>query len=250
MPNLGLHIGFALDCAERLGHPLLKEYQGAFLLGSTTPDIRLSLGWDRERTHFFKLDSDVQGTGVPRLLDENPNLRSSERLNRETTAFLLGYMSHLETDETWIVQVWRRFFGEGSTLGQDPLANVYDRLFQFEMDRVERQNVQDLEGAVASIRDAYAGVDIGFIDGPALQKWQHTVVARLDRDLPWERFRTLVSRVHRAVEEDAVDGIMERLPTLLERVHTEINQEELAAFREQAIQAFVSRATTYLDGKS
>ncbi|MSQ25784.1 MAG: hypothetical protein EXR49_05885, partial [Dehalococcoidia bacterium] len=61
MPNLGLHIGFALEAAERLGHPLPQEHRGSFLLGSTTPDVRLFAGWERERTHFFKLESDGPG---------------------------------------------------------------------------------------------------------------------------------------------------------------------------------------------
>ena len=246
MPNMGLHIGFALEAGRRLGHPVVREHQGSFLLGSTAPDIRLFVGWERERTHFFNLATDQCGAGVEGLLRGNPHLRYSERLSRETTAFLLGYVSHLYTDENWIVQVYRRFFGRGTELANDPLANVLDRALQFELDRRERADILDLEGALLSIQGAYEGVEVGFIDSDLLQQWQQVVISRSGRELPWERFRSFVSRVYREAEEEDVDWIMTRVPAMLEKVRSYVGDEEVRAFREAAIQDFVRSATEYL----
>lgn len=248
MPNLGLHVGFALDCDRRLGHPLLREHRGSYLLGCTTPDIRLFVGWSRERTHFFDLATDPRGVGIQRMFERNPHLRKSERLSRETVAFLLGYMSHLHTDETWIVQVWRRYFGPGSALADDPLVAVLDRALQFDLDRREREGIEGLEGAVESVKQAYEGVDIGFIDQAMLQSWQETVVNRIGRDLPWERFRGYVRRVHPVADEAEVDAILLKVPEMLEKVRAHVDEAEIAAFRDEAIEAFLVTAKDYLRG--
>jgi len=246
MPNLGLHVGFALDCGRRLGHPVVDDHQGSFLLGCTTPDIRLFMGWERERTHFFKLATDPCGAGFEGLMRTNPHLRRSESLSRETVAFILGYVSHLYTDETWIVQVWRRYFGRDSALAGDPAVQLLDRAFQFELDRQERQRIQGLEEALESIKGAYAGVEVGFIDGPTLRRWQETVLDRVGRDLPWERFRGFVRRVHRVQDDAEIDAILGKVPQMLEKVRAHVQESEVQAFRENAIRAFVVRATEYL----
>ncbi len=247
MPNLGLHIGFALECGRRLGHPITQDHLGSFLFGSTTPDIRLFAGWERERTHFFKLTTDPCGVGAEGLLRANPHLRKSEALSRETVAFMLGYMTHLYTDESWIVQVWRRFFGSGTELSKDPLVHVLDRAFQFELDREERANIEDLEGAVDSMRGSYQGVEVGFIDGDLLRQWQEVVLDRVGRDLPWDRFRGMVRRVRGEVDEQEVDHMLATVPEMLEKVHAQVNQAEVQAFRENAIRDFVDAATPYLN---
>jgi len=246
MPNLGLHIGFALDCGRRLGHSIVDEHRGAFLFGSTTPDIRLFAGWERERTHFFKLTTDPCGVGVEGLFQANPNLRKSERLSRETVAFMLGYMTHLHTDERWIVQVFRQFFGEGSALSKDPMVQVLDRAFQFDLDRRERKNIDDLEGAIDSMRDACNRVEVGFIDGELLRQWLGIAVGRVGRDLPWDRFRGMVHRVRRDIDETEVERTLAAVPEMLEKVHAHVNEAEMSAFRENAIQDFVASATDYL----
>jgi len=248
MPNLGLHIGFALDCAERLGHPIIKDHLGSYLLGSTTPDMRLFVGWERQRTHFFKLATDPPGAGIPAMMEAHPHLRKSARLTRETVAFMLGYMSHLNVDEGWICQVYRRFFGRGSVLADDPLVQVLDRAFQFEMDRQERQRIVDLEGMLKRIEGAYDGVDVGFIDRDQLQQWQAVVINRTGRDLPWERFRGFLSRVYPDADAEEAERILATIPDLLKRTRDHIKDEEVRAFRASSLDAFVASATAYLNG--
>ena len=79
MPNLGLHIGFALECAKRLGHPAVDSYRGSFLLGATSPDMRLFFGWRRDTTHFFELTRDVEGAGCATSSMSTPDWRRRRR---------------------------------------------------------------------------------------------------------------------------------------------------------------------------
>ena len=248
MPNLGLHIGFALECAKRLGHPAVDDYRGSFLLGATSPDMRLFFGWRRDTTHFFELTRDVEGAGIRKLFTEHPGLAPSEALTRETVALMLGYMTHLNVDESWICQMYRGYFGKGAPLSNEPLVNVMDRAFQFDMDRRERRNIEDLEGALESIKGSYESVDVGFIDKAHLREWQSIVIERSGRDLPWERFRGFVHRVRPESTEEEADRIVKGLPGLIERVREHITEEEERRFREEAIQAFLGNAHAYLNG--
>ncbi|MSQ26407.1 MAG: hypothetical protein EXR49_09145 [Dehalococcoidia bacterium] len=229
-----------------MGHPLPQEHRGSFLLGSTTPDVRLFAGWERERTHFFKLESDGPGAGFAGMVHRHPNLGRSDRLGRETLAFMLGYLSHLAVDEHWIAQVYRRFFGRQSPMAGDPMANVLDRVLQFDMDRAEREGIADLEGALESIKGSYRGVEVGFIDQDLLRRWQEVVIQRTGRELPWERFGGYVRRVRRDVGEDEVERIVQDGPELAARVRSQVSDGELRRFREAALAAFAATAREYM----
>ncbi len=249
MPNMGLHIGFALEAAKKLGNPIVDEHLGSYLLGCTTPDLRLLIGWDREKTHFFKLATDPVGAGVEALFRTHPHLAKFERLTHGTIAFMTGYISHLNADERWIVNVYRRFFGVNSTLVDDPMANVLDRALQFELDRRERANIEDLEGALEKIKIWCDGVDIGFIDQDTLRQWQDVVVARSSRDLPWDRFKGYVLRVlppEQREDGQRVAEVMASVPALLERVMSHVPEEELRGFRQKALDDFLTVARGYL----
>ena len=246
MPNLGLHIGFALESGKRLGHPIVREHQGSFLLGCTTPDVRLFKGWERERTHFFKLATDPTGAGFERMLSENPQLRRSDRLSRETTAFMLGYLCHLNIDEGWICQIWRRHFGKGSTLAGDPLVLVLDRVMQFHLDRRERESIADLEGALESIKGAWQGVEVGLIDEGVLREWQGIVIDRAGRELPWHKFAGMVKRLRPSASVGETEQVMDKIPEMLEKVRAHIPDDEIASFRQAAMDNFVETANRYL----
>ena len=248
MPNLGLHIGFALECGKRLGHPLVEEFKGSFLLGATTPDMRLFFGWRRDTTHFFELTKDSEGAGVRNLIRTHPGVGKSEALNHETVAFMLGYMTHLSVDESWICKMYRGYFGKGSPLADEPLVDVMDRAFQFDMDRRERLAIEDLEGALASIKGSYESVDVGFIDKNSLLEWQSIVIERSGRDLPWDRFRGFVRRVRPEATESEADTIVSNLPEIIQRVRGYITPDEERRFRESALDSFLRHAREYLKG--
>ena len=144
--------------------------------------------------------------------------------------------------------MYRGYFGKGAPLSGEPLVNVMDRAFQFDMDRRERRNIEDLEGALESIKGSYESVDIGFIDKAHLREWQSIVIERSGRDLPWERFRGFVHRVRPEATEEEAEDIVRGLPGLIEQVREHITEDEERRFREAAIQAFLGNAHAYLNG--
>ena len=57
MPPITLHMVLARRIAQELADGELRSQMGAYLLGATTPDIRVPTREDRFATHFFRLDS-------------------------------------------------------------------------------------------------------------------------------------------------------------------------------------------------
>ena len=102
MPNLPLHIYLAKCVADRLDWGWLNDHAPSLYLGSTAPDVRAMTKWPRERTHFAPLSSEEVGAGPAAMFKLHPTLAGSNGLSPATRAFLVGYVSHLVADESWI----------------------------------------------------------------------------------------------------------------------------------------------------
>ncbi|MBM2827196.1 MAG: zinc dependent phospholipase family protein [Dehalococcoidia bacterium] len=156
MPPICWHMVTASDAVSLVKDPLLKRYSGAFLLGSTAPDIRIMTNVPREETHFYDLSKEDAESGLSRMLAVSPHLARAEDLTEATRAFVSGYLTHLAVDEMWICQIYRPFFGKGSPLGGDPDADVLDRVLQFEMDLRERHNRELMDSIRSQIDESVA----------------------------------------------------------------------------------------------
>ena len=64
MPPITLHMVLARQVALSLGLEDLAAQPGAYLLGATSPDIRVLTRQDRYSTHFFDLNSDEEQDSV------------------------------------------------------------------------------------------------------------------------------------------------------------------------------------------
>src|SRR3990170_5961443 len=164
MPPLGMHVTLARELTAEIVHPALRRDAGAYYLGASAPDIRALMRWDRAQTHFFDLSVFDEQRGVERLFREHPELASPEGLSEGTVAFLCGYISHLEMDEAWIVDVYRPCFGERSPLKGDVLANLLDRVLQHELDRREMEDRAVAQEIQRDLLASAVEVAVGFLD--------------------------------------------------------------------------------------
>lgn len=249
MPNICLHMRIAQEAAERLGMAGLERHTGSFLLGATAPDVRVVLGWQRERTHFFRLAEDGVGAGVEGLFRSYPDLLDRARLNESTKAFLAGYIGHLLADETWIVDIYRPYFGAGSALRGSVEANLLDRTLQYEMDRREREDSTTLAQWRRALQVAGNGVEVGFINDMTLQQWRDFVLRAASRNPSWEYFRGLVERLFvgpNALSHEEMERYLAHLPKALERINGHVPPSKLAEFRAQAVERALSAFRAYL----
>lgn len=249
MPNLPTHISLALQAASRVGHPVIDRHLGCFLLGSTSPDIRIMTKWKRDQTHFAPLNFEDVGAGAQGLFLTHPNLVDSSRISDPTKVFLSGYFTHLLSDETWIVEVYRPYF-DGCHLFQDPVeANIFDRALQLEMDRAAWDELGDREQVRASLDGSESGVDVGFIDAETLGKWREWVTEFTTRDFTWERLRFATRRMYQDAPEaqETVDEFLRSVPDSLERIYDKIPEEYIAAYREKVVESSARLIKEYLN---
>jgi len=174
--------------------PEIDADRGAFYLGSTAPDIRVITRGDRADTHFFDLDNLERQDSVELMLESHPELRKPAGLDAATTAFIAGFITHLVLDEAWVEEIYRPTFGIYSEIDSDPRSNVWDRVLQYELDRIDRLDNQirvDLQGALA---DSAPPPGVPFIENKNLVQWFEMIneVAALEPD--YSRFRPMMVR--------------------------------------------------------
>lgn len=94
----------------------LEGQRGAFLFGSTAPDVQEISGQRREATHFFDLPI-PRGAPLPweAILQSHPALAVPHALPGAQAAFLAGYLCHLQADWRWVVDIFAPIFGPTCT---------------------------------------------------------------------------------------------------------------------------------------
>ena len=237
MPNLPTHFSFALDTLAALDDPSIKANLGSFLLGSTTPDIRARTKWKRSHTHFASLSVERVGVGAEGLFRSNPDLTEAARKSPATRAFLAGYLSHLVTDETWITQIYRPYFGNLDMFPDPMKANVYDRAVQLDMDRNARQEAPGMDKIIERCTpptDTCASASSTVRPSTAGRTWVAHFCAR---PFSWERLHFLAQRRYRGspqVEEE-VEVFLADPSTSLRQIYQQVPQKRISEFRGYAV---------------
>ena len=249
MPPLGMHMTLARELAPELAHRALAADPGAYYLGATSPDIRVITRWDRQRTHFFDLSNFEEQSGVVGILGECPDLASPGNLDESTVAFIAGYISHLEMDEAWIIDVYRPCFGERSPLKGDLLANLLDRVLQHELDRREMEDRAVAQEIQRDLLASAVEVAVGFLDRDTLLQWREISAERLGQPPGWDRFKLFASRHLRAygVESDEdLAHFLRNIPDLLDQAIRQVTPERIEAFQERSRQRALAAMREYL----
>jgi hypothetical protein len=230
MPGLRLHLTTARELASELGRA--SDSLGAYYLGATTPDIRAMTRWDRERTHFFRLDDFEHQSGVDRLFEEQPALRDAAALGPETAAFMAGYISHLVLDEDYITQIYRPLFGERSALRDDDLADVMDKILQWDVERADCEDAGKVDEIRMSLAEAAIEVDLDFIARDTLVQWRDVSVEVIAQPASIDRLvRFLARRLGKGLEDEAEAArFAENVPALLERTWAHVGEERVREY--------------------
>lgn len=249
MPGLRLHTSIARDLADELASRRIDAVRGAYYLGATTPDIRALTRWDREHTHFFRLSDFEHQSGVDRLFEEHPDLRDAARLDDATAAFMAGYISHLVMDEDYITEIYRPLFGERSALRDDEMADVLDKLLQWDVERADCEDAAKME----DIRDALAQeavqINIDFIGGEDLRQWRDLSLEVMSQPATVDRLVRFLGRRLPAVQvddEEKVARFAENVPALIARAWEHVGEERVREYMSGARKRALERMKEYL----
>ena len=249
MPPITLHMVLARQIALDLAHRDVPASSGAYLLGATSPDIRVLTKQDRLSTHFFDLNEHNHQDSVSAFFSTYGDLAAPENLNAETRAWATGYVTHLVMDEQYITGIYRPYFARYEELGGRLRANVMDRLLQFDFDRRFGNDPElkaDICGALASTIE---GIECGFLDSDVLERWRQVSLDVAGRNMDWERMRGMISnhlRFSGLEEGETLTSFLDSLPELLDETIAHITSDEIDAFVERATGAARSAVERYL----
>jgi hypothetical protein len=249
MPPITLHMVVARQVALDLCLEDLPASSGAYLLGATSPDIRVITRQDRNSTHFFDLNQHNHQDSVAAFLATYGHLAAPERLNPETRAWAAGYISHLVFDEQYITGVYRPYFLRHDHLGGAIRANVMDRLLQFDLDRRFGADPELKTAMCDALACTVADIQTGFIDGETLERWRQVSRDVAARNLDWDRARAMIANHLRFAgleEGESVDGFLDSLPELLGETIAHITDAEIDAFVQRATESARSAVERYL----
>lgn len=248
MPNLPTHISLALEVTSSMGYPVIDGHLGSFLLGCTSPDVTAMMKWKRDQTHFAPLTFERVGAGVDGLSRTHPNLADSSNVSDATKAFLSGYFTHLVADETWILEIYRPYFGGGSSFSDQVRANIWDRALQLDMDRRAREQLDGMGQVRGLLERSESNVDIGFISAETLGRWRDWVIEFTTWEFSWERLRFLTRRMYQDDPHatDVVEQFLQSVPTNLEHVYNVVSEETISDYRRKAVAGSIRLIKEYL----
>lgn len=237
VPPLGMHLTLARDAFSHLEDEMGGS-RGYYLFGATLPDMHLIAGFARQHTHYVELGQEEGGQEIDRFFRAHPYLARSGN-HQPTRAMTAGYLSHLVMDGTWIARIYRTYFGPESSLSGDPLANLMDRLLQYELDRREREDMGGMADMVRDIEPLSWGEEAALFDEDSLKRWQTFIMEAAVRPHTWDRFplfiRHYVSQRSDITEAQAEQFLSDR-PRRLAWVLGHVPPEALDAFRHEALQ--------------
>jgi hypothetical protein len=152
-------------------------------------------------------------------------------------------------DEAWIIDVYRPCFGQRSPLKGDVLANLLDRVLQFELDRREREDKAAVEEIRRDLLASTINQVVGFIDDETLRRWRQISADLLARPLGWDRFGVIADRHLRAYgveSEEDLGHFLRNIPDLLDQALRQVTPQKLEAFQERARRRASAAVREYL----
>jgi hypothetical protein len=249
MPPITLHMVLARQIALDLCNDDVPADSGHYLLGATSPDIRVITRQDRFSTHFFDLNEHNHQDSVEAFLRLYGKLAQPENLNSETRAWAAGYISHLVMDEQYITHVYRRHFARHDELGGTMRANVMDRLLQFDLDRQYGGDPELKHTICGALGCTVEGIDAGFLDSETLDRWRQVSIDMAARNMDWDRARAMIAnhlRYSGLEEGESLSSFLDSLPELLDETIAHITSAEVDAFVQRSTAAARDAIERYL----
>jgi hypothetical protein len=238
----------ARQIAIDLGTPAIDDVIGPYVIGATTPDIRVLTRQDRKSTHYFDLAVHDHQDSVAMFLTEHARFLDSD-LDGETRAFAAGYITHLVMDEEYITQVYRPYFAEHDQLGGAIRANVMDRLLQFDLDRSYGNDPVVKQDLAAALACTVEGINAGFVDHATLERWRQVAADTASKQMDWDRMRGMISNHLRYAglkEGETLTEFLDNLPTLLDDTIAHITSAEVDGFVQRSTDAARKAVERYL----
>lgn len=183
MPTPFYHLSLAEELINHhdLPEPIrqfLRAYRNEFLFGSTAPDVQVVSGQRREATHFFDLP--IQPGDPPAwevFLNVYPELAISNSILAGQSAFLAGYLCHLQADWVWVKDIFTPTFGPLSAWGTFRRRLYYHNVLRAYLDQQILPGLPDNAGI--SLSEVEPRGYLPFVKDQALIEWRDLLAQQL-----------------------------------------------------------------------
>jgi hypothetical protein len=210
----------------------LQDYPGAFYLGNTAPDVQVVSGENREATHFFILpfqEADPLPWEV--IFEMHPQLKSIPGRAAQQSAFLAGYLCHLQADWMWVKEIFAPIFGPGLSWG-----TFYERLYIHNVLRsyLDRRVFQLLPHGLAACLDSFQpDCLLPFLEDSHLIEWRDYLSDQLQPGALPQTVEVFASRQGISIEQ--FYALLDSEKRMDEEVFCHIPIQDLEDFRHRLI---------------
>ncbi len=197
MPNLATHIHFAM---KSLPKSIDQDLTPIYLLGATTPDIRVITKENRSIYHFVDLDFKSVGEGIANMTQQFPEIHMLKNNDEIIKTFLTGYITHLVLDETWITTVFRKHFSGPNAFPESTPILIIDRAIQMYMDN---KYWNSIESKISPIEQCnIEKVSLPFLSNDSINEWREWICNFLNLGFSWDRLNFMAKRISNGNIED------------------------------------------------
>ena len=212
MPNLPFHIDIAINLATKPHSSIGKVLLPKLVFGSTCPDIKAIIKYTRKQTHFSELNVEYVGQGVEHLFKQHPNLLQQAKINLNLKSFLIGYISHIISDEIWITEMYFRIFNRNDSNNENNMKmNIMDRAIQLDMDQkifnqLKKNKIPQI------LKNTHEQLELPFLTNKDLHEWELWLSQFLTNPFSWDRLFFFVKRMYsKSTEEKKANEFVENL---------------------------------------
>jgi hypothetical protein len=183
MPTPFYHLSLAEELINHSELPepvsqFLQARRCEFLFGNTAPDVQVISGQPRFMTHFFNLP--IQEDDLPAwevILAEYPKLAFTKELPISHSAFLAGYLCHLQADWLWVKSIFAPIFGPRCSWGTFRQRLYYHNVMRAYLDlQILPELPADMSACLGQVR---AKDWLPFVQDHYLGEWCNLLYSQL-----------------------------------------------------------------------
>jgi hypothetical protein len=248
MPTPFYHLSLA---KALLDHPDLPESVTEFLrasicefmFGNTAPDVQVVSGQAREETHFFSLP--IQPGDYPAwemILAKHPQLNPKGNLSPDHTAFLAGYLCHLQADWFWVKEIFTPVFGPRSSWGTFHQRLYYHNVLRAYLDQQILSNLSPgMDTCLARVRPVSW---LPFVEDQYLRLWRDFLTPQLQSGATVQTVE--VFSVRQGISAQQYYALLASEQRMEEEVFEHLPREQILNYKHRVLDENVSLLKDYL----
>lgn len=229
----------------------LRENQGAFILGSTAPDVQTVSGQRRRETHFRAIPPVDDRPAHTILLETYPALARANQLPPSQAAFIAGYLIHILVDELWLDGVFRPYFLAEWPSSPYPYSISWpERSFLHNVLRtwLDRQDQSRIGRHVGPLlRQVTPRGWLPFVADEHLWAWRDWLAEQLTPGHTVQTAAVFAQRMGIPVAE--IEAVLSSATAMEERVFRYVPRRVLHAFHDLSYRQSVALICDYLDAQ-